>query len=146
MDKKLIEFLIKAKRKTYAGKGAETVSSREKSHDLVYRENNFMYYDTYLGGEKFAGEEALWIADNPYWSMNYIGRVTGENFNVDFLKEALLNVPFEKPFRSPEKYEDGSYEYKCSINGNFDWFQGKEIISFCGKEIYECYFHGGLIK
>ena len=72
MDKKLIEFLIKAKRKTYAGKGAETVSSREKSHDLVYRENNFMYYDTYLGGEKFAGEEALWIADNPYWSMNYI--------------------------------------------------------------------------
>ena len=33
MDKKLIEFMIKAKRKTYAGKGAETVSSREKSHD-----------------------------------------------------------------------------------------------------------------
>ena len=46
----------------------------------------------------------------------------------------------------PEKYEDGSYEYKCSINGNFYWFQGKEIISFCGKEVYECYFHGGLIK
>ena len=146
MNKKLIEFLIKAKRKTYAGKGSETASSREKSHDLVYRENNFMYYDTYLGVEKFAGEEALWIADNPYWSMNYIGRVTGENFNVDFLKEALLNVPFEKPFRGPERYEDGSYEYKCSINGNFDWFQGKEIISFCGKEVYECYFHGGLIK
>ena len=59
MDKKVIEFLIKAKRKTYAGKGSETVSSREKSHDLVYRENNFMYYDTYLGGEKFAGEEAF---------------------------------------------------------------------------------------
>ena len=99
MDKRIIDFLIKAKQKTYAGKGAETASSREKSHDLVYRENNFMYYDTYLGVEKFAGEEALWIADNPYWSMNYIGRVTGENFNVDFLKEALLNVPFEKPFR-----------------------------------------------
>ena len=46
-----------------------------------------MYYDTYLGGEKFSGEEALWIADNPYWSMNYIGRVTGENFNGDFLKK-----------------------------------------------------------
>lgn len=33
-----------------------------------------MYYDTYLGGEKFAGEEALWISGNPYWSMNYVGR------------------------------------------------------------------------
>ena len=119
MDKKLIEFLIKAKRKTYAGKGSETVSSREKSHDLVYRENNFMYYDTYLGGEKFAGEEALWIADNPYWSMNYIGRVTGENFNVDFLKEALLNVPFEKPFRGPEKYEDGIILMPQGLGNNY---------------------------
>ena len=25
-------------------------------HDLVYSENDYMYYDTYLGGEKFAGE------------------------------------------------------------------------------------------
>ncbi|WP_253807257.1 DUF5680 domain-containing protein [Treponema vincentii] len=146
MDKKIIDFLIKAKQKTYAGKGAETASSREKSHDLVYCENNFMYYDTYLGGEKFAGEEALWIADKPYWAMNYIGRVTGENFSGDFLREALLNVPFEKPFRGPEKYKNGSYEYTCSINGNFDWFQGKEIINFCGKSVYECYFHGGLIN
>lgn len=146
MDKRIIDFLIKAKQKTYAGKGAETASSREKSHDLLYRENNFMYYDTYLGGEKFAGEEALWIAGNPYWSMNYIGRVTGENFSGDFLKEALLNVPFAKPFRGPEHYEAGNYTYKCSVNGNFEWFQGKEIIRFCGKEIYECYFHGGLIQ
>ena len=37
-------------------------------------------------------------------------------------------------------------ENTLSKNGNFDWFQGKEIISFCGKEVYECYFHGGLIK
>ncbi len=35
MDKNdMIGFLIKAKRATYAGKGAETVPSRPKSHDL----------------------------------------------------------------------------------------------------------------
>ena len=33
MDSGLVEYLIRAKRATYAGKGAETVSSREKSHD-----------------------------------------------------------------------------------------------------------------
>ena len=71
-----------------------------------------MYYDTYLGREKFAGEEALWIAGNPYWSMNYIGCVTGEHFSADFLKDALLNVPFEKPFRGAEKYKAGNYEYR----------------------------------
>ena len=63
MDKQIIGFLIRAKQATYAGKGAETVSSRVKSHDLVYSEEDYMYYDTYLGGDKFAGEEALWISD-----------------------------------------------------------------------------------
>ena len=146
MDKNLIEFLIKAKKATYAGKGAECESSRIGSHDLIYREGELMYYDTYLGGEKFAGEEALWISDVPYWSMNYVGRVTGENFSGDFLKEALLEVPADIPYRGPLSYKNGDYEYSCEITGTFDWFQGRETISYQGKEIYECYFHGGLIK
>ena len=146
MDKELVDFLIRAKKATYAGKGAETSSSRVKSHDLVYREGEYMYYDTYLGGEKFAGEEALWISEEPYWSMNYVGRVTGDNFSGDFLKEALLRVPEDKPFRGPEEYTDGDYSYKCEISGEYDWFQGYETISYKGTVIYECYFHGGLIS
>ena len=146
MDKQLVGFLIRAKQATYAGKGAETASSRVNSHDLVYREGEYMYYDTYLGGDKFAGEEALWISEVPYWSMNYVGRVTGESFSGDFLKEALLNVPEDKPFRGPDEYSNGDYTYKCSIDGDYEWFQGYEIITLKGKQIYECYFHGGLIK
>jgi hypothetical protein len=146
MDKELVVFLIKAKQATYAGKGAETASSRVRSHDLIYREGDYMYYDTYLGGDKFAGEEALWISEVPFWSMNYAGRVTGDNFSGDFLKEALLRVPEEKPFRGPDEYTDGDYTYKCDIDGGFEWFQGYETISYKGALIYECYFHGGLIK
>lgn len=145
-DKKITDFLIRAKQATYAGKGAETASSREKSHDLIYEDGEYMYYDTYLGGEKFAGEEALWISKVPYWSMNYIGRVTGENFSGDFLKEALLHVPEDKPFRGPGEYVNGDYTYRCDIDGDFDWFQGKETISFKGTTIYECVFHGGLVE
>ena len=48
MDKQIISFLINAKQATYAGKGAETASSRIKSHDLIYRDGDYMYYDTYL--------------------------------------------------------------------------------------------------
>lgn len=80
MEDAIVSFLIKAKKATYAGKGAETSSTRPESHDLVYSENEYMYYDTYLGGEKFAGEEALWISGMPYWSMNYTGRVIGNHF------------------------------------------------------------------
>ena len=89
----LVSFLIRAKQKTYAGHGAEVTSSRPASHDLRYEEGNLLYIDTFLGGEKFTGEEALWKDGIPLWSMNYSGRVTGENFSGDFLKEALFNVP-----------------------------------------------------
>ena len=146
MDKETVDFLIRAKRATYAGKGAETASSRPGSHDLVYREGELMYYDTYLGGDLFAGEEALWRNEAPFWSMNYAGRVTGEDFSGDFLKEALLNVPCDKPYRGPAEYSAGDYSYSCEAVGSFEWFQGREVIRFKCAEIYECYFHGGLIR
>ena len=64
----------------------------------------------------------------------------------DFLKEALLHVPADKPFRGPEEYSNGDYTYKCSIEGDYEWFLGQEMITFRGEQIYECCFHGGLIK
>ena len=146
LDDKVIGFLIRAKKATYAGKGAESASSRPKSHDLKYSEDGFTYIDTYLGGERFAGEEALWRDGEPFWSMNYVGRVTGENFSGDFLKEALLRVPADKPFRGPARYEDGGYVYECEVSGDTCWFYGQEIISLNGVQIYECLFHGGSIK
>lgn len=150
-----IDFLIRAKRQTYAGKGKETKSSRPASHDLGYEENNYFYYDTYLGGEKFVGEEAVWynkrksddlMNHEPIWSMNYAGRVTGEHFSGDFLKEVLYHVPKEQPFRGPEIYTKGEYRYHCKVEGGFVWFQGYEDIFYCNEKIYECYFHGGMIR
>ena len=146
MDNMTVAFLIRAKQATYAGKGAETASSRTGSHDLAYLEGDLAYYDTYLGGKEFAGEEALWRAGVPFWSMNYAGRVTGEPFSGDFLKEALLRVPAGMPYRGPERYERGGYEYTCSVTGGDEWFQGKERICYQGREIYECFFHGGRIS
>ena len=146
MDKRIIDFLIRAKQATYAGKGAETDPTRPASHDLVFHEGDLMYYDTYLGGDRFAGEEALWISGIPCWSMNYAGRVIGENFSGDFLKEALLHVPEDEPYRGPRLYSDGDYTYECSTEGSFDWFQGRETICLKGVPIYECFFHGGMIE
>ncbi len=146
MDRKITAFLIRAKRATYAGKGAETAPSRTASHDLIYREDQLTYYDTYLGGRRFAGEEAVWVSGVPYWSMNYAGRVTGEGFSGDFLKEALLHVPEDEPYRGPREYKNGDYSYFCDTEGSFEWFQGKEAIEYRGKQIYECCFHGGMIE
>lgn len=143
---RVIEFLIRAKKATYAGKGAETAPSRPGSHDLEYAAGTLKYIGTYLGGEKFAGEEAIWENNATLWAMNYVGRVTGKDFSGDFLKESLSRVAENKPYRGPEHYESGDYIYKCKIDGNFHWFQGYEEIFYKGNKVYECFFHGGDIK
>ena len=142
----LTAFLLRAKRRTYAGKGSETTPSRAASHDFACEEGEYAYYDTYLGGEQFAGEEAVWHRGMPVWSMNYVGRVTGENFSGDFLKEALLHVPHDRPFRGPAVFEKGGYRYHCISDGEFSWFHGYEEIFYQQERIYECRFHGGLIR
>lgn len=139
-------FLIKAKKSTYAAKGAEVASSRPESHDLQYCEGDLLYIDTYLGGEHFSGEEAVWSKGSPLWAMNYTGRVLDDQFSGDFLKEVLLHVPEEKPFRGPLLYQSGDYIYHCEVSGNFDWFNGREDIFCRNRKVYECLFHGGKVK
>lgn len=139
-------FLLRAKKATYAGKGPETAPSRPNSHDLEYCEDDLKYIDTYLGGEKFSGEEALWQKELPFWSMNYCGRVVAEGFNGDFLKEALSKVEMDKPYRGPAEYRNKEYRYTCVVEGDFDWFSGLEEIYLNDEKMYECMFHGGAIK
>jgi transcriptional regulator with XRE-family HTH domain len=147
MKADLADFLCNAKKNTYAaGKEAETVSIKPGSHDLKFSRGDYQYFDTYYGGEKFIGEEAVWYHEKPVYSMNYSGRVLGEGFSGEFLKEALLLVPKEYPFRGPMVYHNGDYSYHCNVNGDLEWFQGYEEIYLNNTKIYECYFHGGSIR
>ncbi len=142
----LVSFLIRAKRATYAGYGGEVSPSRPSSHDLAYREGAFAYYDTYLGGERFVGEEAVWVEGRPAWGMNYAGRVLSPGFSGGFLKEALSAVPADAPFRGPALYRRGELTYHCAASGDFPWFEGVEAIFSGDEKTYECRFHGGLVQ
>lgn len=142
----MLGFLCRAKRKTYAGNEGWTASSRPESHDLAYTEGDYMYLDTYLGGEHFTGEEAVWQKGTPIWSMNYSGRVLSEGFSGDFLKEALFHVSEDCPYRGPLIYRSGDYTYHCIANGEPEWFHGYEEIFLKDRKIYECFFHGGEVK
>lgn len=145
-SKELIDFLIKAKCNTYAAKGRECASSRPNSHDLRYEEGVFLYLDTYVGSECFSGEEAVWKNNIPIYAMNYSGRVTSSNFSGDFLKAALMAVPNDKPFRGPDIYVENDYFYNCKVCGDLKWHQGYEEIYYKNLQVYECYFHGGIVK
>lgn len=143
---RLVEFRLEANSNTYAACMNETDSTRLNSHDFTYSNGPYTYHDTYVGGEQFAGEEAIWYEGKSQYAMNYIGRVLSQNFSGDFLKEALRKADKKMPFRGPEYYQSGQYIYKCSVVGDFTWFQGYEEIYCDNEKVFECYFHGGIMK
>lgn len=136
-------FLIRAKKNTYAAGENEILPTKPNSHDFQYEEKDYLYRDSYLGNQKFIGEECVWIKENPVWAMNYYGQSLNDNFNAAFLKEALSHVSENMPFRGPELYQKGDYIYQCQIQGDFEDFIGEEKI-FCRQEkTYVCHFQGG---
>lgn len=143
--KELIAFRLEANVNTYAAYMNETKSTRLDSHDFTYSNGAYTYHDTYVGGEQFAGEEAIWYDGEAKYAMNYVGRVLGQQFSGDFLKEALRKADENMPYRGPEYYQSGEYTYKCNVAGDFTWFQGYEEIYCNNQKVYECYFHGGLM-
>ena len=55
----LISFRLEANVNTYAAFKNEVDPTRPVSHDFRYENGIYMYHDTYVGGEEFAGEEAV---------------------------------------------------------------------------------------
>lgn len=147
MNERIIKFLCRAKKSTYACGDAKenSIPCRNKSHDFEYVEGNLKYLDSYLGSQKFSGEEIVWEDDVAIWSMNYIGRVLDEDFSGSFLKEVLSNVPEEYPYRGPMEFRKDDFVYKCTFKGNIEWFDGYEEIFKENKKVYEAYFHGGIL-
>ncbi len=147
MHRDIMDFLLFAKRATYAGHGAEVNATRPESHDLACRSGDLFYYDTYIGTTFFSGEEAVWQSNSPVWAMNYSGRVLDQEvFSGDFLKDALWHAPEDFPVRGPRCHIDGGYLYVADISGDISWFQGSETIRFEDRVIYSCFFHGGEVR
>lgn len=138
-------FRTKAAKNTYAAGFCQAESCRPESHDFRFEEDGWLYIDTYLGGEKFSGEEAVWKDGIPLWAMNYSGRVLNENFSGDFLKLALRNCTEEFP-RGPRNFSAEEFFYKTEIQGDMEWFWGFEEIFFRDEKCYECHYHGGAVK
>jgi hypothetical protein len=143
-----LPFLLRAKKNTYASGRTSDGSLRPESHDLTSIEEPYLYIDTYLGGFAFVGEEAVWHSGLPIWGMNYYGKTLSreipERFSP-FLKNTLLQVPHDMPYRGPSEYIEGNFRYQCRCTGDPGWFKGEEVIFLDGDPIYQLDFHGGEI-
>lgn len=142
----LICFIVKAKKETYASKKGKVDSLRTGSHDYIFRDGEYTYCDSFFGSSFFSGQEIVYKKDQAIWSMNYYGQVLDDHFSGDFLKEALLQVNNEYPYRGIELYNKGEYTYTLAVEGNINSFSGHEKIYYRSDKIYECLFHGGMLK
>ena len=149
---KIYEFLIEAKKQTYANENVKKVeASRKASSDYEYSNGNMTYHDTYFGGINFIGEEVVYEGDNPIWGMNYYGETLDEGFSEEAidkaLRPALMKVGEDDilPLRGPREYVNGEYKYTFVVNGDLSSFEGEESIYKNEKRIYRLKCHGGKI-
>lgn len=145
----LKDFLIKAKKKTYASliKIPTYYSHGGRGHK--YSDKDLIYKDCYYGERSFAGQELVIKKNKTIWSMTYSGSVNSEKIRkkcYTFLKKALRNLPKEFPIRGPKKLVNGSWKYENNYKGNLESFEGVETISFEGKEVYKLNYHGGFLE
>lgn len=146
----LHDFLIKAKKSTYASQGESGEKKlSDGSKEFVHEEGAWIYRDRFFGSTDFVGEEIVMKDKKPVWAMNYHGRITSTSVTpadvFDFLKECLLHITPERPFRGPSGYQRDGWKYLDKSNGTINNFRGFEEISFQNKTVYELTYHGGLI-
>ena len=151
--KALEQFLIEAKKQTYANENIEKVnSSRLNSKDYEYKKDNMVYHDTYFGGTNFIGEEVVYIDNKIYWGMNYYGVTLDSNLGEEAmdkaLRPALMKVGMDNiiPVRGPKEFCNGEYKYIFNVDGDLSYFNGTETIYKNNQKIYELKCSGGFIK
>ncbi len=152
--KNLKDFLIEAKKQTYANGNVKKVeSSRLNSYDYEYTDGKMIYHDTYFGGTDFIGEEVVYDeSQTPIWAMNYHGVTLNENLSEEAidnaLRPALMKVGEDDilPLRGPKEFINGEYKYIFDVTGNLDNFEGEESIFKGEEKVYCLKCHGGRIQ
>jgi hypothetical protein len=155
-DDELIEFLVQAKRSTYAAGGSDSAAAVPAvlagSHQLEYRRGDLLYRDIYFGAAYFAGQETVYRGDDAMWAMCYAGGWTdrvadpGQTAELGaFLQSALKQAPKEHPFRGPPEYRQGPYTYRNTPDGDYRRFSGVEHIEMGPVVLYQLHYCGGLL-
>jgi hypothetical protein len=84
--------------------------------------------------------------------MSYQGQIPDDISDVfreevyTFLKNALRRFDEQTPFRGPEHFKEGDFEYTFKFDGDYSYFVGREAITHKGKEVFFQDVMGSLIK
>jgi len=141
----LLEFLVEAKKSTYAAWDSATkIKEKDKSTTLIYEKWDWKYHDNYFGGEPYWWREVVFYQWNPVYIMTYYGRVYDTAREIDqvykILQQALSLIPTQNPYRWPQNYTNWEYEYINNFIWNIENFAGEEIITQNWIETYKAIY------
>ncbi len=154
MIEEIKKFLHKANKNTYANKEAQKVeSSRLKSEDYNFKDENWICHDTYWTGKKdftFIGSEIIYKDGEQIWGANYWGVISDHSQSIKdvygFLREAMMqDYNIDVPVRGPASYENGEWKYTFEYSGDLENFEGVEKIYRNQVEVYKLIIHGGIL-
>jgi len=134
----LRNFLVVAKKNGYAG-GKEKRREADGSKTFTFQEGNFHYTDNYAGSYQAPGNEIVrWQREDGQriWQMSYSGGMLPEfwgdkrlsHLTFEFLKNVLMQIGSDSPFRGPSICENMGFIYRAEIEGDIQRFSGKEQI------------------
>ena len=145
-----MDFLLNAKRNTYAGGTGKRAPVLDGSVQLEFSDSIFLYRDIYFGSAYFIGQEVVYYMGAPVWSLSYSGGLTGPSTDsgsiYTFLKEALLRPDPQFPVRGPSRYQSRGMAYENIVNGDIWRFHGTEQIMLDDKVVYDLHYGGGLVR
>ena len=151
----LVNFLLQAKRHTYANQGDEATVAPLLSgtKQLEYGDGLFFYRDIYAGMAYFVGQEIVAYQDHPVWSMSYAGGVVPavtDHATIGaiyaFLRLALRQGTVALPYRGPTVVREGSCVYTHQSAGTLEAFWGHERITDHTQLVYELHYRGGVLR
>ena len=145
-----LEFLIKARTKTYAGGGGKVKPAFAGTYQLEFKEGDWFYRDVYnTGNGIFMGLETVYLGEKPVWSMSYFGnfRAMTETEVDEILRLALIANKDKARLWHEVHWKKGEFTYSCipEGKGSIDELSGSEEITKDGKPVYVFYYAGGFI-
>ena len=143
----LIDFIVRAKKQSYASSSGTMEPRISGSKEFIIREGAMEYRDNYFGVLSFNGIETVYRNGAPVWGMVYSGAVIDDTVDTNgiykFLKKCLYLVSEEAPFRGPKSYAEGNYLYNNDFTGDISYFIGYEKIDEGENTLYELHYSGG---
>lgn len=152
INRSLKKFLIFAAKQGYANSDVIKKQNKDGSETISLTKDQFRFNDNYFtstDGRRFHGRAIVFLNEKPYWFMAYSGFVKNDSDPsavYQFLKKAMLKPMDQFPVRGPKELSEDNWKYQITdITGDLSHFTAVEHISLNGRQVYNCYFIGGII-